>query len=83
MGLVRDVAFKKMDERLVGYILRRTANNNRLDETQESIAAQLGTTREVVSRILSGLERNGFIETGRGYIVVVDRSGLEHQLSPG
>lgn len=77
MGLVHDVAFKKMDERLIGYILRRTAESSRITETQESIAAQLGTAREVVSRILNDFERKGFVHTGRGYVEVIDRPGLQ------
>ncbi len=76
MGLVHDVAFKKMDERLTGYILRRTTEDSRLNETQESIAAQLGTAREVVSRILNDFERQGLVRTGRGYVEVIDRPGL-------
>ncbi len=77
MGLVHDVAFKKMDERLIGYLLRRTTTSDpRLSETQESIAAQLGTAREVVSRILNDLERKGLVQTGRGFVEVTDRPGL-------
>lgn len=76
MGLVHDVAFKKMDERLIGYLLRRTSESSRLKETQESVAAQLGTAREVVSRILNGLEKRSLVRTGRGYVEVLDRAGL-------
>ncbi len=76
MGLVRDVAFKKMDERLAGYLLRRTTEASRLNETQESIAAQLGTAREVVSRILNDFERQSFVHISRGHVEVLDREGL-------
>ena len=81
MGLVRDVAFKRMDQRLAGYLLTRTGQdpvNPVIRETQESIALQLGTAREVVSRILNEFEGQGLVRTGRVNITVIDRSALEH-----
>ena len=77
MGLVEEVAFRKMDERLAAYLLRRTESGERLKETQEAIAAQLGTAREVVSRILSDFERKGLVKTGRGYVDVLERDELK------
>ena len=77
MGLVRDVAFKRMDQRLAGYLSTRTVQDPLIKETHESIALQLGTAREVVSRILNDFEDRGLVRTGRGNITVIDRSALE------
>ncbi len=77
MGLVRDVAFKRMDQRLAGYLSTRTVQDPLIKETHESIALQLGTAREVVSRILNDFEDQGLVRTGRGNIMVIDRSALE------
>jgi CRP/FNR family transcriptional regulator, anaerobic regulatory protein len=43
----------------------------------EDIAAELGTAREVVSRILEGFERQGVIGLARGRIVVRDAAALQ------
>lgn len=78
MSLVEEVAFRKMDQRLATYLLRRvTEPGDRLRETQEAIAAQLGTVREVVSRILGDFERKGLVRTGRGYVQVLDIDDLK------
>jgi len=45
--------------------------------TQQEMAAQLGTVREVVGRALAQLAREGLIRMERHRIVIVDRSGLE------
>ena len=82
MGLVHDVAFKRMDQRLAGYLLRRSVQDSVVQETQESIASQLGTAREVVSRILNEFEAGGMVETGRGNVRVIDRAGLDDIARP-
>jgi CRP/FNR family transcriptional regulator len=45
--------------------------------THRDIADELGTVREVVSRILGDFERRGVVQLGRGRIGVVDRRTLE------
>lgn len=44
--------------------------------TQDVLAAQLGTVREVVARSLKELERSGAIQVNRGQIKVVDDDRL-------
>ena len=47
--------------------------------TQQEIASHLGTTREVVARILGQLALEGHIQTGRNQIVINDPASLaEH-----
>jgi CRP/FNR family transcriptional regulator len=45
--------------------------------TQQEMATQLGTVREVVGRALKGLEAKGLVRLDRHRIVIVDREGLE------
>ena len=49
--LVEEVTFGKMDVRLEDYIIEK-AENNELQTTHQDIANNLGTSREVVSRLL-------------------------------
>jgi CRP/FNR family transcriptional regulator, anaerobic regulatory protein len=55
MTLVEDIAFGKMDERLLKY-LEEKSENGKLYVTHQKIAYDLGTSREVVSRLLKDLE---------------------------
>ena len=36
-----------------------------------------GTTTETASRVMSQFQKSGLIETGREWIAVLDRAGLE------
>jgi CRP/FNR family transcriptional regulator len=70
MELVEEVAFGRMDERLVEYLVERSAVG-RLDTTHQSIANDLGTSREVVSRLLKDLERKGRVRLARNEITLL------------
>ncbi|MGC2424233.1 MAG: Crp/Fnr family transcriptional regulator [Nitrospirota bacterium] len=67
MALVEEVAFKHMDERLIEY-LEDKSESGRLSATHQKIAADLGTSREVISRLLKDLERKGRVSLSRNLI---------------
>jgi CRP/FNR family transcriptional regulator len=68
------VAFKRMDERLMGYIVTKMKQlkTNELNTTHQEIANELTTSREVVSRLLKQLEKKKWIELGRNVIYIRD-----------
>lgn len=68
------VAFLKMDQRLALYIQakREKAGSNELHITHQEIANELGTSREVISRLLKQLEKKKWIELGRNIIYIRD-----------
>lgn len=68
------VAFKRMDERLMRYIVTKMKQHkaNELHTTHQEIANELGTSREVVSRLLKQLEKKKWIELGRNVIYIRD-----------
>lgn len=70
MTLVDLVVFKSVDTRLVGY-LKDNALNNELDITHQQLAGELGTAREVVSRLLKQMEKDGLISMERGKIKII------------
>jgi len=51
--------------------------------TQEEIAAQIGTVREMVGRTLRAFAMAGLIRRQRGRIILVDREGLECEATGG
>lgn len=70
MELVEEVAFGRMDARLAEYLVEK-AEDNRLETTHQKIANNLGTSREVISRILKDLERKGEVRLSRNEITLL------------
>jgi CRP/FNR family transcriptional regulator, anaerobic regulatory protein len=74
---VEDVAFRRIDVRLAAALLRRAGSTGRyVTVTQQQLADELGTAREVVSRTLARLRSDGLVRVARGRIEVLDRAGL-------
>jgi len=67
MELTKEVAFRKMDERLLDYIVEKS-EHGKLSTTHQRIADDLGTAREVISRLLKNFEKKGTIRTSRNLI---------------
>lgn len=62
-------------ERLAGFLAERDPGRP-IIATHQSLAVELGTAREVVSRLLKDLERRGYVSLGRGVLTVTDRNAL-------
>lgn len=79
MGLIEEIAFKKMDVRLAEYLRGRLPATGAaiLEVTHEMIASDLGSAREVISRLLKEFERQGAVELARGRITVSDADLLK------
>ncbi|MFU8861130.1 MAG: Crp/Fnr family transcriptional regulator [Cyclonatronaceae bacterium] len=73
LDLVNAVAFKKMDERLLNFIQRKTeiGRSPVIRITHEELSNELGTARVVVSRLLKQMENDGLIELGRNQITLL------------
>jgi CRP/FNR family transcriptional regulator len=48
--------------------------------THQEIAAELGSSREVISRILEDFSAQGMVEVSRGMIKMLDRDALRARL---
>ncbi len=70
MMLVEEIAFQRMDVRLTEW-LRAHAADSPLSITHQALAVELGTAREVVSRLLKDFERDGWIRLARGRIEIL------------
>lgn len=75
--LIDAISFGRVDQRLVGYLLEHADGNGSLALTHQELARELGTAREVVSRLLKEFERRGLVQLGRGRIGIQDRAGLQ------
>ena len=76
-GLIEHLSFRKVSERVALALLENTSEDGDLVRwTQSELAAEVGTTREVVARCLAGLQMNGAVRLGRGRVTVLDRQKL-------
>ncbi len=69
MTLLEEVVFSKMDQRLKDYLIEKSEDNV-LQTTHMTIANDLGTAREVVSRLLKDFEREGLVKLSRNTILL-------------
>lgn len=76
MHLLERVAFQSVDARLAGFLLSRADASGGLQATQQDIASAIGSAREVVSRRLDWMRRNGWLAQERGQVTVLDREAL-------
>jgi len=77
MAVVDEVVFKRMDRRVASLLLNQARVQNPMRITHQEIAAELGSSREVISRILEDFSREGLIHSGRGTIEILDFESLE------
>jgi CRP/FNR family transcriptional regulator len=73
LAVVNAVVFQKMDDRLWEFLKTKAKllQTSELDITHQQVADELGTAREVVSRLLKQLERNNKIILSRNKIKVL------------
>lgn len=77
MEIVEEVAFGRMDVRVASLLLERSQAQNPVVTTHHEIATELGSSREVISRILSNLANRELIQVKRGAIEVLDAQALQ------
>jgi CRP/FNR family transcriptional regulator len=73
MQLVEEVAFRKLDQRLANLLLGK---GRQLHVTHQQLADELGSVREMVSRLLKGFADQGLVQLGREQIEILDPAGL-------
>jgi CRP/FNR family transcriptional regulator len=73
MELIEAVAFQRLDRRLA---LHLAGSGPVLHVSQQKLADDLGTVREIVGRVLRSFEDRGLVELGRNQIKVLDAAAL-------
>ncbi|HVA94000.1 MAG TPA: Crp/Fnr family transcriptional regulator [Candidatus Dormibacteraeota bacterium] len=88
IGIIEDLSFTTVRQRLIALILRlaqaagtpsKDGVHVELTKTHQDLAAELGTVRELVSRNLSRLQAEGFLEVEGRKIIVKDLAGLRRE----
>ncbi len=73
MDTINQLIFNRLDERILLYLKEKAllTGNKQLSVTHQQIATDMGTVREVISRLLKKLERENKILTGRNQVTVL------------
>lgn len=74
MQLVEEVAFARLDQRLARILLAH--GEDVLCVTHQQLADELGSVREIVSRLLKGFATQGLLSLGREHLTIVNRGEL-------
>ncbi len=77
IGLIEEIVFARLDVRLAESLLDTADDDGRVARTHQAVAATLGSSREVVSRLLKEWERRGVVALSRGHVEIQDRRFLE------
>ena len=72
-SLVESIAFQRLDSRLAGTLL---GHGTEVHTTHQALADELGTVREIVTRLLHRFEREGLVALSRECITIRDSAGL-------
>jgi CRP/FNR family transcriptional regulator len=80
MGLVEAIAFHKLDRRIASVLLGR---GRVVELTHQQLADEVGSVREIVTRVLRSLAESGLVRLGRGSIEILDAAGLRRVAEGG
>jgi len=80
MQLVEEVAFRKLDQRLAAWLLER---GPLIAVSHQVVADELGSVREIVSRLLKQFEEEGSLRLGRERIEVLAPAALKLRTAGG
>jgi len=71
---VDQLAFKKMDQRIANFLEEKSKliGSKLIKISHQQIAYDLNTSREVVSRILKQMEKEGLVKISRGQLELLD-----------
>jgi CRP/FNR family transcriptional regulator len=76
LRVVDDVAFGRMDVRLAERLLALAGDDAEIATTHQQLASELGTAREVISRVLQDFQKRDLISQSRGHIALRDKAAL-------
>lgn len=79
MQLVEAVAFQRLDQRLATLLLGK---GKVVHTTHQALADELGSVREIVSRLLKSFAEQGLVSLAREQVEIVDAAGLRRVAAP-
>jgi CRP/FNR family transcriptional regulator, cyclic AMP receptor protein len=87
VGIIEELSFTTVRHRLISWLLRQAKTQGDrgpvvlLSPSQQELASQIGTVRELVSRNLARLQAQGLIRMNGREVTILDEAGLKADLS--
>ncbi|MCR5090607.1 MAG: Crp/Fnr family transcriptional regulator [Oscillospiraceae bacterium] len=80
--VIQQILFRRFDQRLADYLLSESEKKGTTDlkMTQEEIARDVNSAREVVARMLRHFSAEGLVEVRRGHLLLLNPDGLRDLL---
>lgn len=78
--VIEEIAFKRLDKRLAQFLIEKVIEKGQaswVKMTHQQIADELGTAREVISRLLNEFESNDYVSLARKQIEIKNLSALQ------
>ena len=75
--LVEEISFGRIDIRLAKALMQHVVGEMHIHVTHQTLAMEMGSAREVISRQLKGFENNGWLVLHRGSIEIKNYQALE------
>jgi CRP/FNR family transcriptional regulator len=79
MQVIEEVAFRRLDQRLAGLLLGK---GKLVHATHQQLADELGSVREMISRLLKGFAEQGLVRLSREQVEILDPAGLRRVANP-
>ncbi|SER92807.1 Crp/Fnr family transcriptional regulator [Lachnobacterium bovis] len=80
MWTMQQIFFKRIDQRIAIFLLDEYVKNHKnltIKVTQEELAKDVNSAREVIARMLKRMSEDGYIELSRGKITIKDIDGIK------
>lgn len=79
MWMIQQTLFLRVDQRIAIYLLDEVNKNHSLEvkTTQEEIALEINSAREVVARMIKTMVKEGWVKTKRGSFTILDKKALQ------
>jgi CRP/FNR family transcriptional regulator len=82
MDELEEVHTCNLEQRLARFLLNNASSDGIVRMTQQTLANHLGTTREVIARLMQNFNAHGMVSTGRGRVTVKDAASLAALITP-
>lgn len=82
MDELEEIHTLTLEQRLARFLLNNASHDGVVRMTQQQLASHLGTTREVIARLLQGMRNRRMLSTGRGKVIVGDAALLASLVTP-
>lgn len=83
MAFVEEITMRRIDQRLARHLVALAGDEATIVATHAQLASELGSVREVISRMLKDFEHSGLVALSRGQVTITDPAALARLANSG